>query len=285
MPNCYARLADVKAEYQGSGAGSTLDSVLLRMSERASRLIDERTQRHFYHLAAQTILAPHRPRPAHVDGTQLWLPSDLASITSVKLDQDGDGVFEKTLTVETDYWPYYEDGGYTARADRPVIRLDVNPRSTQLSTWPSSVRGVQIIGADGYSDEVELLTTAAEAVDNAETGIDLAAAASPGDTLVIDDEQMDVLSALATAPFTVTVTRGVNGSTKATHDNGASVYRRRFPREIEMAASMQAVRFAREVQTGYGGSLANAELAGMSFRSMYPAIRDAVEPYVLRELR
>lgn len=274
MPNCYARLADIREEYQGSGAGTSLDTLLLRCDERASRMIDERTGRHFYSLQGQTVLVPYRPRPQHMDATQLWLPVDIAAITTLKVDQDGDGVYETTLVENTDYrtWPFGR------QSNEPIERVDVITTG-QISAWPSGEFTVQIVGTRGYSAEVELLTTTTEALDTSETGVDLTAAASPGDTLVIDSEQMDVVSV---SSLTATVTRGVNGSTAAAHNSGASVYRRRFPRAIELAATMQAVRFAREVQTGYGGSVANAELAGFSFRAMYPAIRDALEPFILR---
>lgn len=284
MPNCYARLSDIKAEYQGSGAGTSLDAVLLRMGERASRLIDERTHRHFYSLPGQTLVFPQHPMPPHVGHSQLWLSADIASITSLKLDEDGDGVFEKTLAANVDYWTYHEDGGYNAKPHVPVARIDLNPRSVVATTFPRAPRSTQLVGTEGYSDEQALATELGAAiVSTTATSFTSKAAPdlSPGDTAVVDDEQMDVTGVSGT---TITVTRGVNGTTAATHLIDAEVYRRRYPRPIELAASMQAVRFAREVQTGYGGNLANAELAGMSFRALYPAIRDALDPFIRYEV-
>lgn len=277
MPNCYSRLADLKAELQGSGSGTSNDAAMLRVLERVSRWIDEHCDRHFYSLAAQTVLLPEGRRPGHIAQDHLWLPQDIISITTLKVDEDGDATYEKTLTANTDYWAW----PFNRLTHEPIERLDLNPESTQISEWPRAPRSIQLIGKRGYSEETASAGTTAEALDDSETGVDLTAGhdVGVGDTLLIDSEQMDVTAMVSTN--TATVTRGVNGTTAATHLTGAAVARRRFPRPVEQAAVMQAARFIREVQTGYGGSVGNAEVGGYSFRSMYPAIRDLLQPFIL----
>ncbi|PKN81535.1 MAG: hypothetical protein CVU47_06365 [Chloroflexi bacterium HGW-Chloroflexi-9] len=275
MPNCYVRLSDLKAAIQGAGSGTSNDAVLLRASESASRWVDEHCDRHFYSLWAQTVLLPDHARPRHVPDTELWLPRDVISITTLKVDDDGDGVFEETLTVDTDYWLW----PYNRLANEPVQRIDLNPEGSR-SAWPSAPRRVQLVGKTGYSEETQAAGTIAEALDSSETGVDMTAGhdVAAGDTIFIDSEQMDVT---AVATNTATVTRGVNGTTAATHDSGAAITRRRYPRDVEQAVTMQAARIVREAQTGYGGAVGSGDLGGYQFRSMYPAIRDLLAPYVM----
>lgn len=276
MPNCYGRLADFKAELKGSGAGTSDDTVLLRVHERASRGVDEFCRRSFFHLQAQTRIYEGGDRAQHMNPRELWLPDDLLAVTSLKVDQGGDGTYETTLAVNTDYWLW----PYNPPPNTPYNRIDLNPQGAQLSSWPTSRHRVQLIGTLGYSQETAAAGTIAEDLDTSETGVDLTAGhdVGVGDTVIVDSEQMDVT---VVATNTATVTRGVNGSTAATHSNGAAITRRRFPREIELATVMQAARFFREIQTGYSGSVGNAEIAGYAFRSMYPAIRDLLKPYVV----
>lgn len=278
MPNnSYVRLADLRTEVQGSGSGSSNDAAMMRMAPRASRIVDEHCHRHFYSLKAQTLLYPERTRPEHIDQSRLWLPQDIVSITTLKVDQDCDGVFEITLAAGTDYFDPYNH-----QQHEPIQCLQLNTRG-QLSAWPTDVRRIQLIGARGWSDETVAAGTLGAAIaDTTGTGITLTAGhdVSRLDTIYIDDEAFDVVDLTTN---TATVERAVNGTTAATHLINAPITRRRYPRPVELATAMQAARMLRELQTGYSGNVGNAEMAGYAFRSVYPAIRDALEPFILRE--
>lgn len=272
--NTYSRLSDLKAELQGAASGTSNDAVMLRMLERASRGIDTLCQRHFYSVLATRLyaLAPGR---VGRDPSQLELPDDLISVTTLRADTDVDATYETTLVVNTDYWLY----PYNLPANEPYTRIDLNPLSAELTTWPTTRRLIQVVGKFGYSDETQVATTLGAAIVSTTATTFTSAASpdlSPGDTVVIGSEQMDVTVVSGT---TITVVRGINGTTAATHLIGATVYRRRFPRDVELATVMQAARFTREVQTGFSGSIGNSDLAGFSFSSMYPAIRDLLNPY------
>lgn len=265
MSNNYARLLDLKAEVKGAGAPTTDDAALLRVGERATEITDDFCNRHFF-----AEIATHL-----YDGNgraQLWLPDDLVTATTLKVDADGDGVFELTLAANTDYW-LWPDGG------PPYLRIDLNPRSTALSAFPAARRSVQLAALFGYSYELEATGIAGTLSDASDTSLtanaDASALVSPGDTLVIESEQLYVTAVVTT---TITVVRGMNGTTAAAHTTQA-ISRRRYPRPVEQATVMQAARLFRETQTGYGGQIGNQELAGYAFRSMYPAIRDALAPY------
>ncbi len=263
MPNLYVSLASVKADNRQT---STVDdAALLRLIEEVSRAVDNETNHRFYSEIATRVY----------DGnglSQLWLPDDLLTVTSLKVDEDGNGTFEKTLAVNTDYWLWPDNVS-------PKWRIDLNPQSTSLTAWPVGRRRIEIVGMFGYSNETALVTTLAEDDDGSETALDLtsAAALSVGDTLVIGTEQLDIT---AIATNTVTVTRGLNASAAAAHANGAAVYRRRFERPIERAVAMQVSRLLRDQQTGYSGTLGDPQYGGYAFASLYPAIRDMLAPYL-----
>lgn len=125
--------------------------------------------------------------------TSLWLPmartGDLVSITSIKVDDDGDGVYELTLVANTDYWLWPDN-------ITPKNRIDLNPEGVQLSAFPSGRRRVEIVGLWSYSND----TKAAGAV---ASGLAASAAATTfvcsdgslidvGDTLLIASEQVFV---------------------------------------------------------------------------------------------
>ena len=263
MPNNYVTLANAKTDLGITGA--TYDAALVRLIERVSRAIDDQVHRRFYSEIATRLYDGAGNR-------ELWLPDDLLTVTTLKVDEDGDGTFELTLAVNTDYWLWPDNSS-------PKIRIDLNPDGTQLSAWTKARRSVQVAGMFGYSNDTELTTTTLnEDLDATETGIDVVSGAviSVGDTIIVDSEQMYV-SAVATN--TLTAIRGVNGTTAATHTNGTAVSRRRYPAAIEQAVTMQVARLWNEQKTGYSGGAGGPEMGGFSFSTLYPAIQDMLAPY------
>jgi hypothetical protein len=175
-----------------------------------------------------------------------------------------------TLTPTTDYW-LWPDNPWQ---NKPYERIDLNPNSNTLISWPNGRRRVKVDGLWGYSNETESVGTLGAAItDTTGTSVTMAGGhtVSAGDTLEIDSEHFYVS---AVASNTLTVTRGQNGTTAATHNNAAAVVRRRFDRLIERAVLMQTARFYRDTIAGYSGSVANAADGGYPFTSLYPAIRD-----------
>lgn len=223
----YGRLSDLKARAMGTST-TAIDSVLLGYLEDASRRIDDVTQRHFYSLAAQTRYY------AGDGGGALWLSHDLLTITTLKVDGDGDGTFETTLTADTDYWLW----PYNRLADEPARRIDLNPNSATLTAWPRANRAVQVVGKFGYSDEtaavrtdtgVPVLLSGALSDSATVAVVDDGSRVDMGETLVLDSEQVYVAAVNAN---TLTVERGVNGTTAAAHDDDTPVLRRVYPNRV-----------------------------------------------------
>jgi hypothetical protein len=202
---------------------------------------------------------------------------DLLSVTELLIDDDGDYTPELALAENTDYW--------LAPDNQPQKwYLDVHPDSSKLYRWPRGRRRVSIAGTWGYSDETEstgLTGTVADATattitlsDGGEGRIDV------GETLVIEDEQVYVTAVVA---GTLTVERGVNGTTAAAH-SAKTVYRRRYPREIEEAVKLQVVRLRWSAQSGHTGAVLmgdEQDIGGRFATSLFPRIKDLVKPYIV----
>lgn len=265
--NAYANLGMLKAEI-GGNIGDTDDDALLRILARTSRGIDEACGRHFYSLSATR----------YYDGGGarcLWLPDDLISITTLRADDNRDGTHELTLVADTDYWLWPDN----PQPNSPYLRLDlVDYGSPQLYRWPLGRRSVQIVGKFGYSEETEACgTLGAEIASTSATAVTMTAGhgLTGGETILVGSEQMYVS---AVEVNTLTVVRGVNGTTAATHSNGATVTRRRYHRNIEQACVLEAARTWRESQTGYSGQAVPNQFGGFSTSSSYPKIRDLLAP-------
>ena len=226
MFGCYASIGDLKGIL---GITSTTDDVVMRkILEAASRSIDSYTNRTF---ATQTATK-------YFDGAcTLWLP-DLLSITTLKTDEDGDATFENTFDT-TDYL-LYGTGLEDSLNTYPKTRLEINSNTGDYGSFASGVqKGVQIAGVWGYGDGISATpyvsdTTTSEALDASETGVDVTSATnlSAGQLILVESEQMYIYSISST---TLTVERGVNGTTAATHDTAKTIYIYQYPSDIRQA--------------------------------------------------
>jgi len=226
----YASLADLKTIL---GITSTTDDAIMRkILESATRSIERYTDRIFY-VTNDT---------KYFDGAvTLWIP-DLLSITTLKTDEDGDGTYENTFdtTFATgDVIPYgvgLEDSLNTF----PWIRLEINPEGDYGSFASGVKKGVEIAGEWGYGDGtaatpyIEATTLSANVTTTTTTTVNVTSVTdiSIGHTLKIDDEQMYVKSI---ATLALTVVRGTNGTTAATHTAAAKVYVYQYPSDIRQA--------------------------------------------------
>lgn len=122
----------------------------------------------------------------------------------------------------------------------PKTRIAINPEGEYGSFANGVGIGIEIAGSWGYGDGISATpyvvdttltadissTTATTCTVTAITNL------SAGNTILIDTEQMYIYSI---ATLTLTVERGVNGTTAATHQNGASLYIYQYPANIRQA--------------------------------------------------
>ena len=132
----YCSLKDVKAEL-GNMVTEANNGRLTRMIKTVSAGIDKHCNRSF-----ATVTATR-----YFDGVSDYLViDDLLSVTTFKLDLDGDGVYETTLAT-TDYllYPYNET---------PYWRIDLAEASAQSGFATGRRKAVQIAGSWGYASTV-----------------------------------------------------------------------------------------------------------------------------------
>jgi hypothetical protein len=176
--------------------------------ERASRDIDVLCGRQFFTFTGTKDFTV-------VDGRYMVF-DDLVSPTSIYLDLSGQRTYD-TLLQTTDY----ELEPYNCRQEnppRPYTALRLRPyTSAWLPNWYH--KGVRITGQWGFSDQtVQKTTVAAGGIDASSTTLNVAAGTGSsievGHILLVGTEQM---IADGIAIDAVTVRRGVNGTTAASH--------------------------------------------------------------------
>lgn len=269
--NSYVSLGTLKAELGKTGTAD--DAVLLRLLNRASREIDVLGEwPHFYPETATRLFCGHGRDRVDVGA--------LISATTVKVDLDRDGTFETTLTVTTDYilGPTNEEAG---RPRYTFIRL--NPLSTVLTQFPMWEDSIQVVGVFGFSNETDPSGTLGAAItDVAATSITMTAGhgLTGGETIIIGTERLYV-SAVATN--TLTVVRGVNGTTAATALNNAAVRVQRYHDNVEAACVLRAADNYRGTQSGYG-RVSESEFGGYQSNSSYAQFRGLVRDVARRPI-
>lgn len=265
--NLYCRLDALKADLDDRSGNA--DARYLAVLESVSRWIDGYCGRHFY--AYSSI--------RYLDGSgkpTLLLPWDLVSVSALGVDANDDGTYEYTLVEGTDYRL-----GPMNRVNTPAWKLELLSRGTQLAYWPTGQSSVRITGLFGYSAAVESAGTLGAAIGSTTvTTLTMAAGhdVGVGDTLVIESEHLYVSGR---AGDVMTVVRGVNGTTAATHADTTAVSRRVFPESIVRACLMESARVMRDSQTGYASAVGNPDYGGYETRAEYGKIVGLLSPFRL----
>jgi len=114
----------------------------------------------------------------------------------------------------------------------PKTILKMNEDTTK--GLDSGQQTLSILGQWGYTSGTISVTTSDAISSTTATSASVASAAGlgPAQTILIDSEQLYIT---AISGNTLTVERGVNGSTAATHSGGASVYRYDYPELVAQA--------------------------------------------------
>lgn len=224
------------------------DTELLAQLEDASRAIDRHCNRYFY-------VKSDTRYPASRGGSELWLEGDLLDVTSIKMDEDRDAVYEWTLSA-TDYmlWPDSEH-------DYPKVRVDMDTRqSLYYASWPRGRRSVQIIGTWGHGDgrrSVPWDASGNTGTVASTTGTTLTVSAitgfEAGQNILVEAEQMYVT---AVGDTTLTVVRGINNTTAATHTD-ANVSIAAYPSPVENACLIEATRIWKRKDSAYSNRYGN----------------------------
>lgn len=266
----YANRDDFKSWMQSSLSTSvtihdtTIDPILRAVSKQ----IDKFCQRELHPYTATKYFTAER-------AAYLRLDADLLSITTLKTSESedtGSRTYEDTwATTDYDLEPYD-----AADMERPYNLI--RARDTGSYAFPSGVRkGVEIAGTWGYWSSRTSSGTLAEALDATETGIDMTAGhgLKPLQTILVGTEQMFITSI---STNTLTVLRGVNGTTAAIADTGAAVTVYEYPFDVVQATYLMAGRLfkRKDAPLGIAG---NAETGISAIAKFDPDVRALLKDY------
>ena len=140
----------------------------------------------------------------------------------------------------------------------PKVKLKLSENSTK--TLGAGQQTLSVLGYWGYSYDVLPLTTLSADINSTVTSFDLSSstAGEAGQTLKIEDEMLHVISV---SGATITVIRGVNGTTAAAHVAvSAPVYIVNYPYDVVDACVSIVKARMNERQAGLGQNIALPEM-------------------------
>ena len=266
MAHVYASLAEFNDYLRDTGSTTfASESVLISARkianlEAVSRRIDEWCQRSQFGSGFGPRIGTNRYDGAA--GSCIRLADDLLSVTSLSLLASTAGTSIGTPVADTDYFLRDGEGHY----DHPPYREFVLHGKGTITTLGSGLRVNGITGKWGYQDvRVTSSATTSEALVTSETGVDVSsgAAFSPGQTLLVDSEQMYVSSITTN---TLTVVRAANGTTAATHLTSAAIDVYQYPDEVHDDCLRLALRRWKGRDAGADGSDGGADVPGTVIR-------------------
>jgi hypothetical protein len=130
----YCTLEEIKSELNIDDNDE--DDIIQRMIIQSKSAIDDYCHRKFDTETATK----------YYDGDSVLFIDDLVSVTTLQLDEDGDGTYEATLAT-TDYILY-------PRNEYPKTYIKINPNGNYGGFASDILDGVKIIGTWGYASTV-----------------------------------------------------------------------------------------------------------------------------------
>ena len=222
--------------FLGDPAGGTgSDDELFQLLMASSEWTDRYCNRHFY------------PRTQTLEfdvpqATKRLIIPDLISITSLKADDNADATYEVTWAT-TDYYLEPFNAEPTEHWGRPYTSIRARDGGA-IKTFKQGEKNIEIVGSWGFKQYKEdsasninnvggYSSTATSVIVTA--GTDFAI----GQTILMGTEQA-LITNIATN--TLTIVRGMNGTTAAAQADALDVYIIRFPLCVERATLINAAR-------------------------------------------
>ena len=269
--NAYITVDLLKSSSVLNVTGTGDDTRLRLLAESQSRVVDRLTNRQFYSLTAT--------RTFDVTNTEKVLLPDLAAITSLKTDDDINRTFETTW-ASTDYRlrPSNADPASRFNANsRPYTSVIVDSNGTKSFTLGDET--VQIVGEWGWWLHKATATETADAISST-TATTFSVSArtdiEAGHTILVDSEQIYVQSYSGN---TLTVIRGTNGTSGATHSAGAAISLYEYPEPVREAVIIQASRLWKRKDSSYANALGLEGGMLEIFRGVDQDVKQALNPY------
>lgn len=246
---------------------TAVDTKIDPLIESASRWIEGACRAYFY----PVIETRYYDHPS--DATILKLDQWLLSITTFTT---GNGTI--TIDDEDDYFLMCGDTYNLSPYNRIVMKSSGSQPNLSYSGTPQQANA--ITGPWGYSDSYENTgTTLAAAISSTTATTFISSDGSSleiGWTSLIDDEQMFISS---TSGNTVTVKRGMNGTTAATHDDTSTVYHCVPPLDIETLCGILVARFYHRGSTSWSDTVGAPERGVIFLKAMPAEAANIIERY------
>lgn len=243
IANTYVGIDDLKSRMGIAGTGN--DSILWATLNAASRALDRYCNRHFFVLADVRLF--------DIDDASAVTIPDLAAVTEILEDCDGDRVFE-TSRAASEYALYPLNAAPTSSGGRPYseIRSDLG---TGVDGFARGRSRLSIEGHWGYryhTGDTGSVVSTGGGISSTVTVVPLDAIneIQAGMTLVVEGEQMFVRQVNGT---NLTVKRGVNGTPAATHADSTAISFVVFPAEVAEATALLAARYWKSKDATSGG--------------------------------
>ena len=257
MGNAYADLATLKSPGllnipEGMPDGAQ-DGRLLGLLETASRWIDGYCGRSFAAVSGE--------RRFDGDGGDALLTPDLVSVSRLRTrppgrTAGGDDGYGWTEWAAAEYLLYPLNGAPDTAGGQPYTRVLTAAASGKIRRrFPAGRATVSIAGVWGYGsvrEDTGLRLAAGASLgsgDGAATAAPAGVSPAAGHTIRIDDEDLYVTAAVRDATAgttTLSVRRGVNGTTAAAHAAGAVLWAYRYPAAVTEACLLQAAAWWRQ---------------------------------------
>lgn len=268
--NCYSNLTMLKRRLDITGTNE--DTELLELLNAASRAVDNYTRR-WYYVKEETRYCDGSGSPVFLD--------DILSVTTFKLDEDGDATYESSM-ASTDYHLYPLNG-----FPKTWAKLSVDSDYGGFAS--GIVKGIEIVGTFGYGDG-ESATPYSDSGDDVESDPLTAAATTctvndgdhfaVGQTIRIESEQC-YISGIATN--TLTISRGANGTTAASHAQNTDIYIYQYPDPIVEATLIQSMRWWKRRESAFQDMVGSPEVGGLvAYKGMDADLELMVKPYIKR---
>lgn len=199
-------------------------------------------------------------------------------------------------------WGLYEESESTGATVADTTQQDASQATLKVSSGAKVSPGmVLLIGTEqehvtGWSTPTAAVTTLGAAWDAQSSEVTLAAALlNIGEVGRVGLEQFKVLDNNGTLYYvqrgwnktrqvshlsaanvdvyrTVEVVRGVNGTTAATHANGASVSRYKAPSDVNYLCRQIAALMLKKAQAGFAGKTGNEDIGTVTYNNEFPMI-------------
>ena len=281
MSHVYASLGDLKNMITDSGAtslGTTNDTLLLGVLASVSETIDDRMERSGFGSGFGPRTGTNRYNGS--GGSTLRLRDDLLTVTSITIRPSTASATTSTPAADTDYYLLDGEDGY---GPAPYRKILLHGQGT-ITAFGSGLRVTDVAGTWGFQNvTVTSSATTSEALDTSETGVDVSsgAAFSPGQTILIDTEQM-YISSIATN--TLTVVRAANGTTAATHSTSAAIAVYQYPAKVREVCLRLALKRWKARDAGADGTDEGSGIPGTPREGEDTIIRRSLGLLRLKEM-